>query len=148
MADGDRITKSGGDSSSEGSDKAAEENASLEGEPISMINGEELLTLTDFVFEGPLPLIWQRTYRSSNPYDVGLGVGWTHPLCETVTINDDGRWFFHEREGRTIYFNPPKVGNKCLNRTEKLVLLRQSHTDIVIMHKSGYGIRKIFRWNK
>ena len=49
----------------------------VRGNTVSMVSGEVLLEYEDFQFPGPLPLIWSRTYRSSNNVDSGLGVGWS-----------------------------------------------------------------------
>ncbi|WP_157788696.1 DUF6531 domain-containing protein, partial [Pseudomonas fluorescens] len=46
--------------------------------PVSMVTGEELLTLTDGVLDGILPFEWTRLYRTSAvEVDVGLGFGWS-----------------------------------------------------------------------
>ena len=94
---------------------------SLEGEPISMVTGEELLTLDDFVFNGPLPLLWQRVYRTSNAKQRGLGVGWTHPASELLKVT---RYMvaYVDAEGRNIPFTRPSVGATVENATEKLSL--------------------------
>ncbi|NWC78493.1 type IV secretion protein Rhs, partial [Pseudomonas sp. P7759] len=49
--------------------------------PVSMVTGEELLTLTDGVLDGILPFEWTRLYRTSAvDVDCGLGFGWSHSL--------------------------------------------------------------------
>jgi RHS repeat-associated protein len=93
-----------------------------EGEPINMVTGEEVLELEDFVLDGPLPLIWQRVYRSSNAEQFGLGVGWTHPASLSLTISDD-KVIYQDEEGRTVPFCRPSVGSVSVNQTEKLKLL-------------------------
>ncbi|MEG2114214.1 MAG: DUF6531 domain-containing protein, partial [Hafnia sp.] len=40
-------------------------NTTTDGDPVSMMSGEELLTLTDGTLPGWLPFVWQRCYRSS-----------------------------------------------------------------------------------
>ncbi|MGY2096832.1 DUF6531 domain-containing protein, partial [Pseudomonas simiae] len=50
--------------------------------PVSMVTGEELLTLTDGMLDGLLPFEWTRLYRSSAvEMDCGLGFGWSHSLA-------------------------------------------------------------------
>lgn len=93
------------------------------GEPISLVTGEELLELQDFTFSGLIPQSWTRTYRSSNRRNVGLGVGWTHPLCEELVI-EQSQVHLHNAEGRRISFVLPDVGDTSVNRTEKLRLFR------------------------
>ncbi|MCO7630167.1 DUF6531 domain-containing protein, partial [Pseudomonas fluorescens] len=47
--------------------------------PVSMVTGEELLTLTDGTLDGLLPFEFTRLYRTSAvEIDVGLGFGWSH----------------------------------------------------------------------
>ena len=65
------------------------DNTDTSGEPISLVTGEELLMLTDVTLDGPVPLTWTRTYRTTNPDDIGLGHGWTHSLSEWLVIDSD-----------------------------------------------------------
>src|SRR5690606_37259048 len=46
--------------------------------PLSVVTGEELLQLVDAQLPGPIPFVWQRTYRTGHSRDTGLGHGWTH----------------------------------------------------------------------
>ncbi|VAW66608.1 hypothetical protein MNBD_GAMMA09-3909, partial [hydrothermal vent metagenome] len=97
------------------------------GEPISLITGEELLILNDFEMDGPLPLSWVRTYRSSNPDNIGLGHGWTHPFAESLHIKTaEDTIELHDAEGRIIPFKIPAIGQLSQNRAEKLQLKRFS----------------------
>src|SRR4051812_27481885 len=53
--------------------------------PISMHTGEELLTLEDFTWQGPLTLVWKRFYRTAQSgIDLQLGHGWLTPLDEWI----------------------------------------------------------------
>jgi RHS repeat-associated protein len=124
------------------SNKKSTVDTPCEGEPISMISGEELLPLTDFSLPGPIPFRWERTYRSSNPEDQGLGHGWTHPLCERLTI-DKGFVYYHTLEGRAVRFVQPTVGQSRRNRSEKSTLHRQSEHCYQILQQNK--ARHIFR---
>ncbi|WP_242485091.1 RHS repeat-associated core domain-containing protein [Pseudomonas sp. TH39(2020)] len=66
--------------------------------PVSMVTGEELLTLNDGQLDGLLPFEWTRLYRSSAvEIDCGLGYGWSHALAHRVEINgDEVIWTDHE----------------------------------------------------
>ncbi len=96
-------------------------NTCTSGEPISLITGEELLQQSDFSLNGPLSLDWTRTYRSSNPYDVGLGHGWTHPLSGWLS-RDWRHIYYHDTEGRKIPFPIPQTGQYSSNSAEQLRL--------------------------
>ncbi|MGH1372134.1 MAG: RHS repeat-associated core domain-containing protein [Cellvibrionaceae bacterium] len=113
------------DAGSQAADKPATDDTPCDGDPISMVSGEELLPLTDFELPGPIAFAWTRTYRSSNPKNLGLGHGWTHPLCERLKV--DGELLHYDtQEGRRITFNCPRVGHSSYNKSEKLSLKRQS----------------------
>ncbi|MEO6680326.1 MAG: RHS repeat-associated core domain-containing protein, partial [Pseudomonas sp.] len=66
--------------------------------PVSMVTGEELLTLSDGQLDGLLPFEWTRLYRTSAvEIDCGLGYGWSHALAHRVEINgDEVIWTDHE----------------------------------------------------
>ncbi|WP_192560381.1 RHS repeat-associated core domain-containing protein [Pseudomonas allokribbensis] len=66
--------------------------------PVSMVTGEELLTLTDGQLDGLLPFEWTRLYRTSAvEIDCGLGYGWSHALAHRIEIvGDEVIWTDHE----------------------------------------------------
>jgi len=114
------------------------------GEPISLISGEELLILTDFEMEGPLSLSWVRTYRSSNPDNISLGHGWTHPFSETLQVNDSNVEL-HDSEGRIIPFKVPAIGKNSLNKAEKLTIKRVSKKAYILTDTSpGPSLERYF----
>ncbi|VAW63028.1 Rhs-family protein, partial [hydrothermal vent metagenome] len=114
------------------------------GEPVSLITGEEMLTLVDFEMDGPLPLSWARTYRSSNPDNIGLGHGWTHPFAESLEINAT-EIELHDAEGRVIPFKKSKIGQNSENRAEKLNLKRLSTKAYVLTSTTpGAKIERYF----
>ncbi|NVZ48674.1 hypothetical protein HX780_30750, partial [Pseudomonas tolaasii] len=58
--------------------------------PVSMVTGEELLTLTDGTLDGILPFEWTRLYRTSAvDIDCGLGFGWSHSLAHRLVVAGD-----------------------------------------------------------
>ncbi|PKF76753.1 type IV secretion protein Rhs [Vibrio sp. vnigr-6D03] len=84
------------------------------GDPVSMVTGEELLSLEDFTnLEG---LKWVRHYRSSLcPQDQGMGLGWRHSYCfDFLEIRDEEEnvesWRFVDDLGDTIEFLPVGKG--------------------------------------
>ncbi|CAM2070397.1 PAAR domain-containing protein [Sulfidibacter corallicola] len=110
--------------------------------PISMVNGEELLGLTDFDIDGPLPFRWQRTYRTSHNRDLSLGHGWTYPGCERMRIDEHDIVYFNE-EGRNIFF--PKlvsVGDSAFHASEKTELIWESEKRLRLKRRGTHD--KIF----
>ncbi|KAB0520023.1 type IV secretion protein Rhs, partial [Pseudomonas extremorientalis] len=72
--------------------------------PVSMVTGEELLTLTDGTLDGILPFEWTRLYRTSAvEVDCGLGFGWSHALAHRlVVVGDAVVWTDHENRSTTL----------------------------------------------
>ncbi|WP_431038580.1 RHS repeat-associated core domain-containing protein [Pseudomonas yamanorum] len=72
--------------------------------PVSMVTGEELLTLTDGSLEGVLPFAWTRLYRSSAvEVDCGLGFGWSHSLAQRLVVSGESVvWTDHENRSTTF----------------------------------------------
>ena len=72
--------------------------------PVSMVTGEELLTLTDGSLDGILPFDFTRLYRTSAvEIDCGLGFGWSHSLAHRLEIDGDGViWIDHENRRTTF----------------------------------------------
>ena len=112
------------------------------GEPISMINGEELLQLLDCSMPGLVGLNWQRTYRSSlagQGFNAGLGAGWAHPLSQHIEVQS-GALNFVDEEGRTVYFKPLKVGQRCANTSEFLTVVRTGENAYQLQNSNGLGL--------
>ncbi|MCQ8895784.1 DUF6531 domain-containing protein [Limnobacter humi] len=111
------------------------------GEPISLINGEELLQLTDAQLPGLIPLAWTRTYRSTLA-EAGegseLGVGWFHPLSHYLRI-DSRDIIWHDDEGRRIPFEKIGIGETCVNTVERIVLRRPSEGCYTLSPADGLG---------
>ncbi|MCU0120803.1 DUF6531 domain-containing protein, partial [Pseudomonas sp. B2M1-30] len=85
--------------------------------PVSMVTGEELLTLTDGVLDGLLPFEFTRLYRTSAAeIDIGLGHGWSHSLAHRLAIEGDGVvWIDHEN--RRTRFPLPSVERPAIHNS-------------------------------
>ena len=72
--------------------------------PVSMVTGEELLTLVDGSLDGILPFEWTRLYRTSAvEVDCGLGFGWSHSLAHRLEVSGDSVvWTDHENRSTTL----------------------------------------------
>ncbi|AZS49737.1 RHS repeat protein [Entomomonas moraniae] len=79
-------------------------NTCTDGEPISMVTGEELLTLTDGTLEGLIPFNWTRLYRTSAvEINTGLGYGWSHSLSHHLRFTENNViWTDHENRQITL----------------------------------------------
>ncbi|MFJ2323593.1 RHS repeat-associated core domain-containing protein [Pseudomonas sp. NPDC087817] len=85
--------------------------------PVSMVTGEELLTLTDGVLDGLLPFEFTRLYRTSAAeIDVGLGFGWSHSLAHRLEFDGDFVvWVDHE--SRRTRFPLPGVERPAIHNS-------------------------------
>ncbi len=123
------------------------------GEPISMVTGEELLELEDFVWDGPLMLNWTRFYRTAQSgVDLQLGHGWLTPLDEWLDVTET-QVAYHDREGRTVEFPIPELGGYSLNLPEQLRLYREegrfrltSDDGPELVFASGLGRCRLTHW--
>ncbi|MGY4640619.1 RHS repeat-associated protein [Pseudomonas sp. TE24901] len=85
--------------------------------PVSMVTGEELLTLTDGTLDGILPFEWTRLYRTSAvEVDRGLGFGWSHALAHRLEISGDSVvWTDHEN--RSTEFPLPSSARPAITNS-------------------------------
>ncbi|QRR30587.1 RHS domain-containing protein [Pseudomonas simiae] len=83
---------------------ASSDKTATNGCPVSMVTGEELLTLTDGTLDGLLPFEWTRLYRTSAvEMDCGLGFGWSHSLAHRLSVSGDAVvWTDHENRSTTL----------------------------------------------
>ncbi len=87
-----------------GNAAASSDKTATNGCPVSMVTGEELLTLTDGTLDGLLPFEWTRLYRTSAvEMDCGLGFGWGHSLAHRLSVSGDAVvWTDHENRSTTL----------------------------------------------
>ena len=111
--------------------------------PISMHTGEELLGLEDFVWNGPLPLVWRRFYRTAQSgIDLQLGHGWLCPLDEWIELGENGELSYHDQEGRRIALPLPADGQRGANTAEQLVVERRGDEVCILPDQ---GPQRLFR---
>ncbi|WP_192560155.1 RHS repeat-associated core domain-containing protein [Pseudomonas allokribbensis] len=85
--------------------------------PVSMVTGEELLTLTDGVLDGLLPFEFSRLYRTSAAeIDVGLGFGWSHSLAHRLEV-DGASVVWVDHENRRTRFPLPSVERPAIHNS-------------------------------
>ncbi|WP_304667041.1 DUF6531 domain-containing protein, partial [Neisseria bergeri] len=74
------------------------------GNPVNAVLGIKVLfddTDTDFAFDSPLPLVWQRSYYSDQIGNGWLGQGWSLPFSMRLVRTADG-FLYIDEQGREI----------------------------------------------
>ncbi|MBB2494208.1 RHS repeat-associated core domain-containing protein [Aquipseudomonas ullengensis] len=102
--------------------------------PVSMVTGEELLTLTDGELDGVLAFPWARLYRTSAAeIDSGLGYGWSHSLAHRLDLQGDSLvWTDHENR-RTTFPVPSEQRPAITNRLSRAAIyLGEDPTELIL----------------
>ncbi|OPA91990.1 type IV secretion protein Rhs, partial [Pseudomonas fluorescens] len=119
---------------------ASADKTATNGCPVSMVTGEELLTLTDGVLDGILPFEWTRLYRTSAvEVDVGLGFGWSHSLAQRLMVSGDSVvWTDHEN--RITSFPMPTVARPAITNSlaEAAIYLGSLPDELVLAQASRF----------
>lgn len=75
--------------SADAPEETCSDDAACTGSPVNPVLGAKVLMGDediDFTIDGPLPLQWQRSYRSNNPHTGWFGRGWGSPLELSVQV--------------------------------------------------------------
>ncbi|NVZ69698.1 DUF6531 domain-containing protein, partial [Pseudomonas costantinii] len=108
--------------------------------PVSMVTGEELLTLTDGALDGILPFEWTRLYRTSAvEVDCGLGFGWSHSLAQRLSVVGDlVVWTDHEN--RITEFPLPTAARPAITNSlaEAAIYLGALPDELVLAQASRF----------
>jgi RHS repeat-associated protein len=113
-----------------------------EGDPISMVTGEELLTLTDGKLDGLLPLEWIRLYRTSAvEIDNRLGFGWSHPLSHSLQISDDVVLWTDNENRRTEFPLPNEQRPSITNSLSEAAIFIGDAPGELILAQAGQDTR-------
>lgn len=117
--------------------------------PVSMVTGEELLTLTDGQLDGLLPFEWTRLYRTSAvEIDCGLGYGWSHTLAHRVEIvGDEVIWTDHENRA-TVFPLPSEQRPAITNSLSRAgIFLGDDPSELVLAQAGKRPSFYHFRFN-
>jgi len=117
-------------------------NTRCEGDPVSMVTGEELLTIIDGELDGLLPLEWTRLYRTSAvEIDNRLGFGWSHSLSHRLQINDEGV-LWTDNENRQTQFPLPNQQRPAITNSlaEASIFLGDVPGELILT-QAGQGAR-------
>ncbi|WP_455830519.1 RHS repeat-associated core domain-containing protein [Pseudomonas fluorescens] len=108
--------------------------------PVSMVTGEELLTLTDGALDGVLPFEWTRLYRTSAvEVDCGLGFGWSHALAHRLSVSGDSVvWIDHENRSTTLPL--PTAARPAITNSlaETAIYLGSAPDELVLAQSSRF----------
>jgi RHS repeat-associated protein len=117
-------------------DKPADsaKNTATNGCPVSMVTGEELLTLTDGELDGRVPFAWTRLYRTSAvELDCGMGPGWSHALAQRLEITEDAVIWTNEENSSTSFPIPtaqrPAIHNSL---SRAAIYLGENNSELVV----------------
>ncbi|EJM20739.1 Rhs family protein, partial [Pseudomonas sp. GM21] len=110
--------------------------------PVSMVTGEELLTLTDGALDGVLPFDFTRLYRTSAAdIDSGLGFGWSHSLSHRLDIDGDSViWIDHENR-RTTFPLPSAERPAIHNSLSRAAIYLGNEPEELILAQAGDDTR-------
>ncbi|MFJ5257528.1 RHS repeat-associated core domain-containing protein [Pseudomonas sp. NPDC088414] len=121
----------------------------VNGCPVSMVTGEELLTLTDGQLNGLFPFEWTRLYRTSAAeVDCGLGYGWSHALAQRVQVNDDGIvWTDHEN--RITNFPLPSEQRSAITNSlaKAAIFIGDDPSELILTQAGERPLFYHFRYN-
>ena len=110
--------------------------------PVSMVTGEELLTLTDGSLDGILPFDFTRLYRTSAAeIDSGLGFGWSHSLAHRLEIDGEHViWIDHENR-RTTFPLPSSERPAIHNSLSRAAIYLGEEPEELIIAQAGEETR-------
>ncbi|WP_436263250.1 RHS repeat-associated core domain-containing protein [Pseudomonas brassicacearum] len=108
--------------------------------PVSMVTGEELLTLEDGTLDGRLPFVFTRLYRTSAAeLDVGLGHGWSHALAHRLLIEGEEVIWVDQENRRTSFPRPNLQRPAIHNSLARAAIYLSSEPDELIVAQPGEG---------
>ncbi|MFW9270453.1 DUF6531 domain-containing protein, partial [Pseudomonas sp. NR3] len=109
-----------------------------DGCPVSMVTGEELLTLEDGTLDGRLPFVFTRLYRTSAAdLDIGLGRGWTHALAHRLLIDGEQVIWIDQENRRTTFPRPSLQRPAIHNSLARAAIYLSNEPDELIVAQPG-----------
>uniref|UniRef100_UPI0021154699 DUF6531 domain-containing protein n=1 Tax=Pseudomonas sp. G(2018) TaxID=2502242 RepID=UPI0021154699 len=110
--------------------------------PVSLVSGEELLTLSDGTLDGILPFEFTRLYRTSAvELDSGLGFGWSHSLSQRLEIDGDTVLWIDPENRRTPFPLPSLARPAIHNSLSRAAIYLGDQPDELILALAGESPR-------
>ena len=110
--------------------------------PVSLVSGEELLTLTDGVLDGLLPFEFTRLYRTSAvELDSGLGFGWSHSLAQRLELDGDTVVWVDAENRRTPFPLPSLTRPAIHNSLSRAAIYLGEEPEELIVALAGESVR-------
>jgi RHS repeat-associated protein len=125
-AAGKAMTKLGIPADSHHRDKVHKKICEKTGHPIIIATGVVVTSLTDFRLPGPIPLIWERNWKSTSRYEGPFGYGW-HSNYDLALAYEEDAVVVRMEDGRPVIFPPVEVGNNFANPFENMTLFREEN---------------------
>ena len=95
----------------------------LTGHPVDVVTGELYAEAIDFELPGPIPIVWERNYRSRETAPLSLGPGWYHPFDMSLDVSERGI-VVRLPDGRPSEHPPLAVGASQWDGDERYTLAR------------------------
>ena len=105
------------------------------GYPVIIATGEKSLKETDFELPGPIPLAWERSYRSGDLRQGWFGQGWSTALSVELRLSAEGLTY-HDPTGRQVPLPWLSPGDQHFDAYEQFTLVRRTEHEWRIVHKS------------
>ncbi|WP_431081095.1 RHS repeat-associated core domain-containing protein [Pseudomonas thivervalensis] len=106
--------------------------------PVSMVTGEELLTLDDGTLDGRLPFVFTRLYRTSAAdLDIGLGRGWSHALAHRLELDGEQVTWVDQENRRTLFPLPTTQRPAIHNSLARAAIYLGTEPDELIVAQPG-----------
>jgi RHS repeat-associated protein len=114
------------------------------GHPVDIASGQVFTVANDFIFHGPLPLVWQRQYSTGMLRRTPLGIGWTTEFF--CTLEYQGSFLlFTTQAGSQVVFPIPPPGGRSPHARAQMELLDDGDTFVVWNwhHERKYHFTKL-----
>jgi RHS repeat-associated protein len=98
---------------------------------VDAASGRLTLTEVDFEVRGVMPIVLERSYRSTNIWQSDVGQGWGHTFCVQLWPDEPGGLTFRGTDGRRIPLPLPGEGKPALNSLERVAISHVRPDDIV-----------------